>query len=209
MPIIAPSILSADFARLGDEIRDVERGGADWIHIDIMDGQFVPNLTFGPPVVAAIRPVSKLPFDVHLMIHTPERLLADFAAAGGSRIGIGRSLLCRFQVTGLLRIGLALLHVAARLLPAAAPDVWAVPGPPSFGRTIRPVFMLVIGGIGRGEALALARGLFCAGAGLPGRFGHGNRLLHGLFPYCPPGAKRLCKATCHGMCHGEVSWDVP
>jgi ribulose-phosphate 3-epimerase len=88
MPIIAPSILSADFARLGDEIRDVERGGADWIHIDIMDGQFVPNLTFGPPVVAAIRPVSKLPFDVHLMIHTPERLLADFAAAGADRLTV-------------------------------------------------------------------------------------------------------------------------
>lgn len=88
MPIIAPSILSADFARLGDEIRDVERGGADWIHIDIMDGQFVPNLTFGPPVVAAVRPVSKLPFDVHLMVHTPERLFADLAAAGADRITV-------------------------------------------------------------------------------------------------------------------------
>ncbi|OUM99004.1 MAG: ribulose-phosphate 3-epimerase [Paenibacillaceae bacterium ZCTH02-B3] len=88
MAIIAPSILSADFSRLGDEIRDAERSGADWIHIDIMDGQFVPNLTFGPPVVAAVRKCTRLPFDVHLMVRTPERLFDDLAAAGADRITV-------------------------------------------------------------------------------------------------------------------------
>jgi len=88
MAIIAPSILSADFSRLGDEIRDAERSGADWIHIDIMDGQFVPNLTFGPPVVGAIRKCTRLPFDVHLMVCTPERLFDDLAAAGADRITV-------------------------------------------------------------------------------------------------------------------------
>ncbi|MBT9281404.1 MAG: ribulose-phosphate 3-epimerase [Hydrogenibacillus schlegelii] len=79
---IAPSILSADFGRLADEIRDVEAGGADLIHIDVMDGRFVPNITIGLPVVRAIRPVTRLPLDVHLMIVEPERYLVEFVAAG-------------------------------------------------------------------------------------------------------------------------------
>ncbi|MFF2484116.1 ribulose-phosphate 3-epimerase [Paenibacillus sp. NPDC058071] len=88
MAIIAPSILSADFAKLGSEIQDVERSGADWIHIDVMDGLFVPNLTFGPPVISAVRAATKLPFDVHLMIERPELSIASYAAAGADRITV-------------------------------------------------------------------------------------------------------------------------
>jgi ribulose-phosphate 3-epimerase len=85
---IAPSILSADFARLGEEIAAVEKAGADWLHVDVMDGRFVPNITIGPPVVKAIRRVTKLPLDVHLMIVEPERYVDDFAAAGADTITI-------------------------------------------------------------------------------------------------------------------------
>ncbi len=79
---IAPSILSADFARLGEQVREAERGGADYIHVDIMDGHFVPNITMGPVVVKWIRPITKLPLDVHLMIEQPERYITQFAKAG-------------------------------------------------------------------------------------------------------------------------------
>src|SRR5690606_34743434 len=79
---IAPSILSADFARLGDAVSEAAAAGADWIHVDVMDGHFVPNLTIGPPVVAALRKVTELPLDVHLMIERPERYLEVFADAG-------------------------------------------------------------------------------------------------------------------------------
>jgi ribulose-phosphate 3-epimerase len=79
---IAPSILSADFARLGDEVRAAEAAGADYIHVDVMDGRFVPNITIGPVVVAALRAVTKLPLDVHLMIVEPERYVEAFAKAG-------------------------------------------------------------------------------------------------------------------------------
>ena len=72
---IAPSILSANFAKLGEEILDVERGGADYIHVDVMDGHFVPNITIGPLIVEAIRPITKLPLDVHLMIENPDNIL--------------------------------------------------------------------------------------------------------------------------------------
>jgi ribulose-phosphate 3-epimerase len=82
LALLAPSLLSADFVRLADEIAKVEAAGADWLHLDIMDGHFVPNLTFGPPVVAAIRKVTKLPLDVHLMVTNPAELVDQFAAAG-------------------------------------------------------------------------------------------------------------------------------
>jgi len=79
---IAPSILSADFARLADGVQAAEAAGADWIHVDVMDGHFVPNLTIGPPVVAALRKVTQLPLDVHLMIEDPDRYLEAFADSG-------------------------------------------------------------------------------------------------------------------------------
>lgn len=88
MTIIAPSILSANFARLGEEIGAAEVAGADWIHVDVMDGHFVPNLTFGPPVIAAVRPATSLPFDVHLMIERPELSIDDYIAAGADRITV-------------------------------------------------------------------------------------------------------------------------
>lgn len=86
--LIAPSILSADMARFGDEIRDVAEAGADWIHVDVMDGRFVPNITLGPPVVAALRKVTTLPLDVHLMIVEPERYVEEFAKAGADVISV-------------------------------------------------------------------------------------------------------------------------
>lgn len=83
---IAPSILSADFSRLGEEVISIDKAGADWVHIDVMDGIFVPNITFGPPVIKAIRNKTKLPFDVHLMITKPERYIEDFVKAGADLI---------------------------------------------------------------------------------------------------------------------------
>jgi ribulose-phosphate 3-epimerase len=85
---IAPSILSADFARLGEEIKDVERGGADYIHVDVMDGHFVPNITIGPLIVEAIRPITTLPLDVHLMIENPDLYIEAFAKAGADYITV-------------------------------------------------------------------------------------------------------------------------
>ncbi|HMK35392.1 MAG TPA: ribulose-phosphate 3-epimerase [Desulfomonilaceae bacterium] len=80
--LVSPSILSADFSRLGEEVQAVQEGGADWIHIDVMDGHFVPNITIGPLIVSAVKKVARIPLDVHLMISDPDRFLGEFHAAG-------------------------------------------------------------------------------------------------------------------------------
>lgn len=85
---IAPSILSANFSRLGEEVREAESAGADWLHIDVMDGHFVPNLTFGPLVVDALKPVTRLPLDCHLMVSEPEKWIESFAKAGAFGITV-------------------------------------------------------------------------------------------------------------------------
>jgi ribulose-phosphate 3-epimerase len=87
-PLVAPSILSADFGRLSEEVRAVEAAGADWIHVDVMDGRFVPNITIGPVVVDAVRRATRLPLDVHLMIVEPERYVDAFRHAGADRISV-------------------------------------------------------------------------------------------------------------------------
>jgi ribulose-phosphate 3-epimerase len=96
---IAPSILSADFARLADAVHAAEAAGADWIHVDVMDGHFVPNMTIGPPVVAALRRVTRLPLDVHLMIEEPERLLDAFVAAGADLLTVHQEASVHLQRT--------------------------------------------------------------------------------------------------------------
>jgi ribulose-phosphate 3-epimerase len=88
MKQIAPSILSADFTRLGEEIKAVEDAGADWIHVDVMDGHFVPNITMGPIIVEAARQATSLPLDVHLMIENPDRFISDFISAGADLISV-------------------------------------------------------------------------------------------------------------------------
>lgn len=85
---IAPSILSADFSKLGADVKEVEEGGADWLHVDVMDGHFVPNISFGAPIMRSIAPLTKLPLDVHLMIENPENYIPEFAKAGASVITV-------------------------------------------------------------------------------------------------------------------------
>lgn len=97
--LVAPSILSADFANLGHDIKRAEDAGADWIHVDVMDGHFVPNLTIGAPVVKAIRKQTKLPLDVHLMVTNPDQLLSDFAEAGADHIIVHQEACIHLQRT--------------------------------------------------------------------------------------------------------------
>jgi ribulose-phosphate 3-epimerase len=99
MKRIAPSILSADFSRLGEEVKAVEAAGADWIHVDVMDGHFVPNITIGPLVARAVRSVTDLPMDVHLMIENPDQYLEDFAKAGSTYLTVHPEACCHVHRT--------------------------------------------------------------------------------------------------------------
>jgi ribulose-phosphate 3-epimerase len=121
MTIIAPSILSADFARLGEEIKAIEKAGADWVHVDVMDGQFVPNLTIGPPVLKAIKPVTTLPLDAHLMIVQPENWIEDFAKAGASVITVHQEACTHLQRTLQLIRGLG-VKAGVSLNPATSEE---------------------------------------------------------------------------------------
>lgn len=126
--LVAPSILSADFSRLGEEITAVQEAGADWIHIDVMDGHFVPNITIGPLVVSAVKKVAKIPLDVHLMISQPDRYLEDFHQAGADILSVHAEAdnhlhrtLTRIRELGMLA-GIALnpstsLHAVENVLP--------------------------------------------------------------------------------------------
>ena len=115
--LISPSLLACDFARLADEVRRVESGGADWLHVDVMDGHFVPNLTIGAPVVGAIRKVATRPLDVHLMISEPARYAKDFAAAGAHVLtfhaelapsaAMQREIIASFRGVGVAKVGIA------------------------------------------------------------------------------------------------------
>lgn len=120
--LIAPSILSADFTRLGEEIAIAQKGGADWIHVDVMDGHFVPNLTIGAPVVKSIRKTTTLPLDVHLMIEDPDKYLEDFAKAGADFITVHAEACTHLHRT-LNYIKELGKKAGVALNPATAPDV--------------------------------------------------------------------------------------
>ncbi len=119
---LAPSILSADFARLGEEVRAVSQAGADYIHVDVMDGHFVPNLTIGPSVIAALRPHSTLPFDVHLMIEAPDRSVEDYARAGADIITVHAEACIHLERT-LQRVKLLGKKCGVSLVPSTPPEV--------------------------------------------------------------------------------------
>jgi len=120
--LIAPSILSADFSKLGAEIEQVEEASADWIHVDVMDGHFVPNLTIGAPVVRSLSKIAKVPLDVHLMITDPDRYLEDFAEAGATYITVHAEACAHLQRT-LAHIRSLGKKAGVALNPATAPEV--------------------------------------------------------------------------------------
>jgi ribulose-phosphate 3-epimerase len=113
----APSLLSADFSRLKQEVIEIEQAGADWLHLDVMDGMFVPNITFGPAVIQAIRPFTKLPFDVHLMIEEPDRYVESFVRAGADLISVHVEA-CRHLHRTITRIKELGVQVGVALNPA-------------------------------------------------------------------------------------------
>lgn len=119
--VLAPSILSADFARLADELRCVEAAGADWIHVDVMDGRFVPNITLGPVVVEAVKRSTSLPLDVHLMIVEPERYVDDFVRAGAATVGVQAEACLHLHRT-IAQIKEAGARASAVLNPATPPE---------------------------------------------------------------------------------------
>lgn len=195
--MIAPSLLSADFSRLAEEVHDVEKAGCDAIHIDVMDGHFVPNLTIGPLVVSAIRKVTKLPLDVHLMIDEPSRYITEFCKAGSDWITIHVE--AEKDVCGVLKTikaagaqaGLSLRpKTAVELLFPYLPDldlVLVMSVEPGFGgqsfmpemmdkvKVLRPKFQGLIsvdGGIGTGnasQALAAGADILVAGSAVFGK----------------------------------------
>jgi ribulose-phosphate 3-epimerase len=182
---IAPSILSADFAALGDAIACVEAAGADLLHVDVMDGHFVPNLTIGPPVIESIRKRTRLPLDVHLMIEEPERWIDTYVAAGAALVTVHAEACVHLQRT-LAQIREAGARAGVAINPATAPDVLryvrddldlvlTMSVNPGFGGQkfipttyeklsrlkdllgSRPIELSVDGGVGPGNAAALAR----------------------------------------------------
>jgi ribulose-phosphate 3-epimerase len=128
--ILAPSILSADFGRLADECRAAQEAGADWLHLDVMDGHFVPNLTIGPGIVAAVAKASSLPLDVHLMVREPAHLIPAFVDAGATSIGVHVEAVTHLHRT-LEQIRSAGVKTSVALNPATAPEL------------VRPVLSLV------------------------------------------------------------------
>jgi ribulose-phosphate 3-epimerase len=141
--LIAPSILSADFARLGEEIRAVDEAGADWIHVDVMDGHFVPNLTIGPVVIEAARSATSLPLDVHLMIESSDAFIDTYAAAGADRIAV--------HVEACTHLHRTLTHIreaGARAAVALNPSTPATVLEPILGDVDQVVVMTVNPGFG-------------------------------------------------------------